>query len=1051
MLNSVEKHPSSSSESTLGRWVHQAIESEGRQVKFHVRGNNLHILYRGNQVPDRLATLHRLVSALRQTDLNTLLPSDHALLYQIQIYGCEGDSSQPNWTASIYLNQIELHWEQIQQELKAAKRTTATSGKFALALSNRSLARQGQETAIASYLSETLSNLGVAVRVSVKAIPFKTSSSVYSTDITVNEPATKRLCIACEASYSPDPSVIGEPITQKLRDLEIEGYRDAVILFQVAGEARLDWMLRVDLTPPEEMLREWARWGDVEAIQRLLNQTIAHRGIQVVTASLKEQTLHLFCEVMAAVQAQQTSKEDTAPAIPDQSAVKLEVAPLLEALAPQGIHAAALYGQVANQDAPAWIEWLELPAALHPALSDTAIELAQQGDWGAIAFLLHRLINPHLDTYLSTGGIRLQLLPKQDVLHIMSEAVICPEQRQVGYQIVRFLKPLKLSQVAGVRIYGRRAGQKHPMWSYGVDFAPRDRIVPEATPEFAATDSYIHELISPTGEAVLRPDLTPADLQSAWTVFRQRLVHRLQSFLIRSQLFTAPDNETTALAVPHQVSQQSIRVAVLWGAIGVLLTLQTNWLLLHALRLQAKSNHPPNPAPEASSPPPAAVVSSTAPVATPDESELTFPEVTLSGSPDAETEAFTTDGFTAPNASPAVEPSSPEPPALEIPASNLPYTPQNAVANLTLAENLATDPPLPNFNSRQLADKLKLYYRILEESGPPDVLVVGSSRALRGVDPTALEQALAELGYADVEVFNFGVNGATAQVVDLLLRQILTPDQLPRLIVWADGARAFNSNATDVTYNGIAASLAFQQLQQGTLVLPKVAPSTAAAPSPPASRGINISLTDSYQSLDRWLSQQLDQMANTQGQRDRLKTLVQDGLTSLLPRPPVPPAILPEGTTQTAANLPRDYELVDLKGFLSLGIQFNPATYYQKYARVAGDYDRDYRDFQIPGVQETALQSLLQHMQAHQKEVVFVNLPMTDEYLDSARLGYEQQFRDYMVSLSLRQPGFQFRDLGERWTTEYDYFSDPSHLNRYGAYAVSQQIAQDPLISWTKP
>jgi hypothetical protein len=29
-----------------------------------------------------------------------------------------------------------------------------------------------------------------------------------------------------------------------------------------------------------------------------------------------------------------------------------------------------------------------------------------------------------------------------------------------------------------------------------------------------------------------------------------------------------------------------------------------------------------------------------------------------------------------------------------------------------------------------------------------------------------------------------------------------------------------------------------------------------------------------------------------------------------------------------------------------------------------------------------------------------------------------------------------------------DYFSDPSHLNRYGAYTVSNQLAQDPMIPW---
>ncbi|NJN86014.1 MAG: hypothetical protein HC881_06480 [Leptolyngbyaceae cyanobacterium SL_7_1] len=99
-------------------------------------------------------------------------------------------------------------------------------------------------------------------------------------------------------------------------------------------------------------------------------------------------------------------------------------------------------------------------------------------------------------------------------------------------------------------------------------------------------------------------------------------------------------------------------------------------------------------------------------------------------------------------------------------------------------------------------------------------MVVGSSRALRGVDPAALEASLAELGYTDVDVFNFGINGATAQVVDLIVRRLLTPEQLPRLIVWADGARAFNSGTADITYNGIAASQGYGDLAAGKLPMP---------------------------------------------------------------------------------------------------------------------------------------------------------------------------------------------------------------------------------------
>jgi hypothetical protein len=80
---------------------------------------------------------------------------------------------------------------------------------------------------------------------------------------------------------------------------------------------------------------------------------------------------------------------------------------------------------------------------------------------------------------------------------------------------------------------------------------------------------------------------------------------------------------------------------------------------------------------------------------------------------------------------------------------------------------------------------------------------------------------------------------------------------------------------------------------------------------------------------------------------------------------------------------------------------------------------------------------------------VFVNLPLTDQYLDPVRSEHEQQFKQSMLSLSMSESnGFTFRDLGDRWTTEHRYFSDPSHLNRYGAYAISKHLAQDPMIPW---
>jgi hypothetical protein len=88
---------------------------------------------------------------------------------------------------------------------------------------------------------------------------------------------------------------------------------------------------------------------------------------------------------------------------------------------------------------------------------------------------------------------------------------------------------------------------------------------------------------------------------------------------------------------------------------------------------------------------------------------------------------------------------------------------------------------------------------------------------LRGIDPAALDKALATQGYPNVDVFNFGINGATAKVVDFIIRRVLERSELPKLIIWADGSRAFNSGRDDLTFKAIAASAGYQQAIQKVL------------------------------------------------------------------------------------------------------------------------------------------------------------------------------------------------------------------------------------------
>jgi hypothetical protein len=195
----------------------------------------------------------------------------------------------------------------------------------------------------------------------------------------------------------------------------------------------------------------------------------------------------------------------------------------------------------------------------------------------------------------------------------------------------------------------------------------------------------------------------------------------------------------------------------------------------------------------------------------------------------------------------------------------------------------------------------------------------------------------------------------------------------------------------------------------------------------------------------------------TYSDRDRLKSALHQQVVDWMPAATkAPTAEMAALTAETAmdpdALLTDEGEsMIDANGFLPVSTQFNPATYYQQYARVSGRYDGDYENFNLQGKQAEALTALLDFTEAEGIPLVFVNTPLTDEYLDAVRQEHEQEFLRWMLQLSATRDGLLFRDAAELWPQQYRYFSDPSHLNRYGAYQVSERLAQDPMIAWPQP
>jgi hypothetical protein len=619
----------------------------------------------------------------------------------------------------------------------------------------------------------------------------------------------------------------------------------------------------------------------------------------------------------------------------------------------------------------------------------------------------------------------------------MCDAPNCPTRQQVASKVTQFIRQLNIIGLSGVRVYGRRAGDTEPVWHHGVDFGQRHRLVPEATPEFAATAEYVSDLLTnenETNEPILRPDLTTQEVQNLVTEAAQDWLEtahqQIRKLLLATQLFAETHQSTE-----QNPDEQGLWASLVWVALGLILTLQSDWMLGYVITRTMQNSPSGNSAlnsPLSSS----SAQSQTSLNSGKNQEQKTafFTSNNRTKSSQFGNSAFNASGFTQNDS----------------PAENLPAAPLKQKAS-SAAILLAARSQMPSFNARQLDEQLAIYkQRLVIDGKPPDVLIIGSSRALRGVDPVALSKALEIQGYAKIDVFNFGINGATAQVVDFIIRQVLETSELPKLIIWADGSRAFNNGREDITFNTIAASKGYQEvLKKATkpVVNDNLSNPEENAANDEKNHGTSVNI-NGYQVANEFLNQALVGISASYENRDQIKALLQRQINYL-------PFI--NNYQQVKSNIkltsdPKEYQSqqgVDFDGFLPLSIRFNPATYYQNHPRVTGSYDNDYKSFQLAGEQDSTLQSVIEFTKNQQISLVFVNMPLTGDYLDPVRSKYEQEFQKYMLDASTTHNNFIYRDLSQIWTKANDYFSDPSHLNRYGAYEVSKKLASDPIIPWT--
>ncbi|AFY71058.1 hypothetical protein Pse7367_2805 [Thalassoporum mexicanum PCC 7367] len=343
---------------------------------------------------------------------------------------------------------------------------------------------------------------------------------------------------------------------------------------------------------------------------------------------------------------------------------------------------------------------------------------------------------------------------------------------------------------------------------------------------------------------------------------------------------------------------------------------------------------------------------------------------------------------------------------------------------------VAEQEPLPNYNNEHLNQKLELLrWHVAANRQPPEVMIFGSSRAFRGIDPVTLERSLQEYDpvYKHVEVFNMGINGATAQVVNLQLTRIMSPEQLPRMIILADGVRAFNSSRPDLTYQDIASSEGYLELLISGGDRPDLA-------------GDNLDEAKQTLKHSPYLRDTANAILQAYDQRGQLREALVEGYNHLAPG-------LSNTNRLVDQSAPSQLGEMDDRGFIGVNVVFDPRTYFQAYTRVSGKYDSDYRDLDLYGEQIDAFYALTNFCRRHNIELVVINMPLHSTYLDEARSQYEQEFNDRMNELADRWD-FAYIDLSTQWQDQPQLFSDPSHLNINGAVALSRQLVGLSKINW---
>ncbi|NJK28335.1 MAG: hypothetical protein HC925_07505, partial [Coleofasciculaceae cyanobacterium SM2_3_26] len=272
-----------SSRLSWNQWMSEILEMPHLQADLHWQAGCLHVLFSGHPAPDRRWIVERLTQAIAMTDVAQLGDGTQPPPRQIFLYGCqlpteEDEEEAPDaswlvrperldWMVRLDPSQCRSQFEERDPKTEFAERA-------------------------AQIVQDEFHRLGVPGTVRAKAIAHPSPA----------DPDRLRLLLIGDFTYSPDCSLIARSLARQLRELCPGGFYDAVILSRESGQElggdrvkplKPTVLLRVDLTPPEQLLERWARWGDTEAMDCLLDRLLSTLHLQGSTV-WKASTLHLF-------------------------------------------------------------------------------------------------------------------------------------------------------------------------------------------------------------------------------------------------------------------------------------------------------------------------------------------------------------------------------------------------------------------------------------------------------------------------------------------------------------------------------------------------------------------------------------------------------------------------------------------------------------------------------------------------------------------------------------------------------------------------------------